>query len=55
MRLTISSHARRIAMLADYEANAQPDELFVDFADRLGHERFQPDAVLTAAREVVPA
>jgi len=43
------------AVLADYEANAQPDELFVDFADRLGHERFQPDAVLTAAREVVPA
>ncbi|WP_407570905.1 nitrite/sulfite reductase [Deinococcus altitudinis] len=43
------------AVLADYEANAQPDELFVDFADRVGHEHFQPDVVLTAAREVVTA
>jgi sulfite reductase (ferredoxin) len=43
------------AVLDDYKQNAQPDEAFADFADRVGHERFQPDAVLNAARETVGA
>ncbi|MGI8747059.1 MAG: nitrite/sulfite reductase, partial [Deinococcus sp.] len=41
------------AVLSDYRRHGQPDETFVQFADRLGAERFQPDAVLAATREVV--
>ncbi|PTA69620.1 nitrite/sulfite reductase [Deinococcus arcticus] len=42
------------AVLADFQAGKQPGESFVEYADRVGHERFTPDAVL-AARELVPA
>jgi sulfite reductase (ferredoxin) len=43
------------AVLADYKANAEHDEAFATFADRLGHERFLPDAVLTAAKSAAGA
>ena len=36
------------AVLGDYAAHAGPGELFAAFADRVGHERFLPDAVLGA-------
>ncbi|WP_221090346.1 nitrite/sulfite reductase [Deinococcus aquaedulcis] len=42
------------AVLADFQANKRPDESFVEYADRVGHERFTPDTVL-AARELVTA
>lgn len=34
------------AVLADFEANKAPAESFVEYSDRVGHERFAPDAVL---------
>lgn len=34
------------AVLTDFEANKAPAESFVEYSDRVGHERFAPDAVL---------
>jgi len=34
------------AVLSDFQAGKQPGESFVEYADRVGHERFTPDAVL---------
>ncbi len=42
------------AVLAEFQANKQPGESFVEYADRTGHEHFAPDAVL-GAREAVTA
>ncbi len=35
-------------VLTDYKRNRTPGESFVQFVDRVGPDRFQPDAVLTA-------
>lgn len=37
------------AVLADFEANKAPAESFVEYSDRVGHERFAPDAVLNGS------
>ncbi|ACO46333.1 nitrite/sulfite reductase [Deinococcus deserti] len=42
------------AVLADFSANKQPEESFVEYADRMGPERFTPDAVL-GPKELVNA
>ncbi|MBZ9753112.1 nitrite/sulfite reductase [Deinococcus sp. HMF7620] len=42
------------AVLSDFQAGKAPGESFVEYADRMGHERFTPDAVLNA-KEVVGA
>ena len=39
------------SVLDDYKQHAQPDEAFATFADRVGHERFLPDAVLNIQRD----
>ncbi|SMB90913.1 nitrite/sulfite reductase [Deinococcus hopiensis] len=41
------------AVLSDFQAGKQPGESFVEYADRVGHGRFAPDAVLNPVREVV--
>ncbi|MFC4425753.1 nitrite/sulfite reductase [Deinococcus navajonensis] len=42
------------AVLTDFRAGKLPGESFVEYADRVGHERFTPEAVL-APRELVGA
>lgn len=42
------------AVLADFQANKLPGESFVEYADRVGHERFTPETVLGAGREPTP-
>lgn len=42
------------AVLADFQANKLPGESFVEYADRMGADRFTPDAVLNAGREPTP-
>ncbi|GMA17457.1 nitrite/sulfite reductase [Deinococcus metallilatus] len=43
------------AVLGDFRSGKLPGESFVEYADRVGHERFTPDTVLKPEREVVPA
>ncbi len=43
------------SVLSDYKQNALPDETFADFADRVGHDRFVPDAVLGTGKAPVNA
>jgi sulfite reductase (ferredoxin) len=43
------------AVLEDFRSGKFPGESFVEYADRLGPERFTPDAVLKPDREAVPA
>ncbi|ABF45702.1 Ferredoxin--sulfite reductase [Deinococcus geothermalis DSM 11300] len=43
------------AVLSDFRANKRPGESFVEYADRVGHERFAPDVVLAPAQEAVTA
>ncbi|PNY82587.1 nitrite/sulfite reductase [Deinococcus koreensis] len=42
------------AVLSDFRDHKQPGESFVEYADRVGHERFTPETVLKS-REVVTA
>ncbi|MFC4453079.1 nitrite/sulfite reductase [Deinococcus sonorensis] len=41
------------SVLRDYETQGLPDETFVQFADRVGAERFLPDAVLNPDKQPV--
>ncbi|BDP42304.1 ferredoxin--nitrite reductase [Deinococcus aetherius] len=43
------------AVLGDFRSGKLPGESFVEYADRVGHERFAPDAILKPEREVVGA
>ncbi|WP_034384785.1 nitrite/sulfite reductase [Deinococcus sp. YIM 77859] len=43
------------AVLADFRANKRPGESFVEYADRVGHERFAPDTLLKPDEEAVLA
>ncbi|SEJ50438.1 sulfite reductase (ferredoxin) [Deinococcus reticulitermitis] len=40
-------------VLSDFGAHKAPGESFVEYADRVGHERFLPDMVLNPERELV--
>ncbi|RJF71353.1 nitrite/sulfite reductase [Deinococcus cavernae] len=42
-------------VLRDFKANKTPGESFVEYADRVGHQNFTPDAVLGAQPELVNA
>ncbi|THF88228.1 nitrite/sulfite reductase [Deinococcus sp. KSM4-11] len=43
------------AVLAEFQANKQPGESFVEYSDRIGHEHFAPDAVLNGHKALVTA
>ncbi|GGK86511.1 nitrite/sulfite reductase [Deinococcus radiotolerans] len=47
-------NAYAAAVLADFQAHKQAGESFVEYADRVGHEQFTPDAVL-GGKELVTA
>lgn len=40
-------------VLTDFKANKRPGESFVEYADRVGHEQFTPDAVLNNKELVI--
>ncbi|WP_288482174.1 nitrite/sulfite reductase [uncultured Deinococcus sp.] len=42
-------------VLGDFKANKEAGESFVEYADRMGQERFLPDTVLAAGKELVNA
>lgn len=50
-RLTEYTHK----VLADFKANKQPGESFVEYADRLGNDHFLPDTVLSDEKALVTA